>query len=476
MSSEVRLENQENIEKPRTIERIKSALVNLSDFLKDIDIANPNELGTTIEPKAKEFEMLINELYNSIQVFNDHSGELLDVLLEQDISEINNQFYRIKGLVDHDIKKSFTWHTGYLAMIQYIMDDGIIAPEEYEFLSKCLRTIYWAIPESLNILELLSKYRNNAPSLSLDSLPNAIGFGSNGSTNTREKTYTYIDTENNRTNIHLNRDIQIEMPETLFTVSTLILNAKGERAKDIDILIKEYEDSLEITILDNATEGIFPEEYIEDISASFKSGMRNPYKPLQGSSGGGKLAAFLAGQRYALAHPLADIDYYSDEFTIIEGEIDGLKAKGFKITLNREGMFMPLSLKALNYELTRIDYIAKLLNEGELNGEMEFVGNYIYSFKNNMKNPDSFLNLILASYPDNKILNNITENINQKFEELLNPLVEQIMRGMVINSDNLNTFINFVYSLVNFGANPEDDNLVKLNEFLRLPDKDLKAA
>lgn len=464
MNTDALIERQEEFRNQRTIERIENALINLRNFLGDVEISDPVALESVIAPRAKEFEIIANELFDSFQIFRGEAREILEELLQQNISDINNPFYRIKGLVDHDIKKSFILHMGYISIIQEVVSDGIIAQEEYASLSIFLGTMYTSIPESLNILNLLKKYRDATTSVNLGSLPNAIGFRDLGN-----GTNEFISAGDESTIIHLDKDLLVETPEILFTVSTLILNAKAEKAKGIDIQVTDSGNTIEISVLDNSTEGVFPPAFIRDIQASFEAGMQNPYKPLDGSRGGGKLAAFLAGQRYALANPLAKVKYNPETFSVIEGTVDNMPAKGFRITIDRKVMLLPLSTRALNYELTHIEYITKLLVDNSINDNAEYVGDYINSFRINLKNQDCFTNLLLACYPENEVLHNISHNVQDKLEELLTILVEQLMKGMPLNINDLGEFINFVNTLVVFSTNPNLNTWANLNEYLDLP-------
>lgn len=470
MSLEPSIDRDREISTDRLLE-LETALLKFTEFFGDAEIVTTEDIERVIVPRTAEFAQLLEHLGQAVNLFGSSTDDLLNIVFNNDVNDLNNPFYRIKGLVDHDIKKAFILIKSYVDMASWSILDGEISTDEYGYLSLYIPSILKSSKEALHMIQVLKKYREGGARINIYEYPEAIGFVKKEE---RQGVHTYeIRAEEELTVLHIESNATIDSPEILFTISTLILNAKNARVPNIYVRITKQDEELILEVLDDGTGGVFPDTYVNDIQSFFRRGMNEPTRELNENAGGGKLAAFLSGQRYALMNPLRMPGYYSEDFELINIDIPSEEqgqpprlAKGFRIRVRDDITYNKLSNLGINYHLTHIEQLQEIVQSGEYVRALESVGSYFNFFVQNIDSEDGFVRLVIAN-TQNSTIHNLEQQIIEKLKQYTASVIEKLNIGETPQDIDITNFIKFCNLVLSVGTSQdpvlEDELLTLLN-------------
>ncbi|MBE2280685.1 MAG: hypothetical protein IAE91_09855 [Ignavibacteriaceae bacterium] len=450
--------NMENLE-DQEFDRFEAALQGFKDFFKGETISSPQDIERVIvsSGRSSEFINIVNNVI-SVNIFSQRRNAI-ERLLGNQFNELNGPFYRVNGLVDHDVKKSFTWIFSYMDMVKWSTVNGEINEDEYGYLAQYIPAILRALDEALEMLVLIRRFRNQEYQIDFKDYPETIGFDRYD-----DNHYVYAAVENEVSNLYLEINDPIDSPEVLFTISTLILNAKAMKAENIVVRVFKDNNSTIVEVLDDATEGKLPEEYIRGLQNSYRKGMNNPTDPLLDSEGGGKLSSFLAGQRYGLENPLTTHIDGTPGVDLISK--DG-KLKGLRIVFNNVTLKERLSKLGLNYFLTWFESFSVLTEDSSLEGAV----NWLNTFLQDLDSLHNFIDFVAYEASNTKEVMQFRALLTEFLKSKLQPLIDKMYKGIYPSLDEIQSFAALCIDLTN--ASKEEGGISKKILELEIPSEDI---
>jgi len=432
-------------------------LQHFDQFFGEIDVNSKNALHTLITEREGEFISIILTLQLGILSLKHDVTPLLSIFIEQDITDLSSKFFRMSGLADHDIRKSFSIIMGYLDLVAMSCNDNQIQEEEYEFLNIYIPTLLISVREAINMLKLLENYRREIYSIAAKEMLLSIGFSRVDVNHYRlfEPSGEYLD-------VFIDENFVITSPEMLFTTTTLLINVRKLDATKVKVDFKVTDSGTYVEVWDDALDGTIDEEYSMGLYSALTEGFRNPCIGA-GSTGGGKIGAFLAGQRLALMEPLANVERVTEYFEIKyskdlpdeerkrrEPIVEGvaLPSKGFSVYFPDRINNETLVNLGINYYATKLEHFLQIAQNTEIFSEdlhdiyafLEGATNNSVSFFKLLENYDSesFIcknTTIYAEYFKKRFLKlSDTDELSKRDLLELLQLLNSLIKGLTSNS------------------------------------------